>query len=881
MARDVDDELRFHFESRIEELVTLGATPEEARRRAEDEFGDINQVRSDLVSIDHRVAARRHRREYFAETWADVRYALRSLRRSPGLAAGVILLLALGIGANAAMFTFLNAVFLRMPAGVVDPGGLRRLWIYKQFSNDPQYWPGFSYAQYDALRRAVADQARTAIYTQPAKAKIGLGESTAEAQFAKADVSFFKLTGARAEVGRLYDETEDRLDTPQRVAVVSHSYWLRALDGDRGAIGRTIVIDGAKYTIVGVMRDPFVGVDLDAVDVWVPLAFAADGRGDKGAWWKSPNINGFQILLRPAPLANDAQLEQRITAVLRRPDYGWYSDTLTTARFGSIVREAGPGKRVQEVQIGVRLAGVALIVLLIACANVVNLLLGRAVQRQREIAIRLALGISRARLVRFLFAETMLLALAASAAAILVAYIAGSLLRRLLLPDIHWASSPLDASVIGFALGVAIVAAIVAGLIPAWQSARADVNGVIKARAGTGGGPQGSRVRGALLVSQAALSALLLCGAALFVRSLSNVRRLDIGFDAQRVITATVSYDDRSRSSDSTFPARLAELASRISTIPGVRHVALASARPMYSISWLTFFTETDSSRRGFDPTWTAVSAGYFDASGVRLRQGEDFSKSAGGIHAVIVNEAMAKTAWPGRTAIGECMRFGKRTEPCYRVIGVVENSRERSVIEDPAPMYYLPLNDLPVEAKDWKPNYVMLSADPGSAAAVAGTIRGLIRQEFPGGIPSIVRLRDYLDPQYRPWRLGATLFSVFGLLALVVAVIGVYSTTSYGVQQRVQEFGVRIALGARVSDVMRLVLVGGLRVVAIGVLVGIAAAVVAGRLIASLLYGVTPNDPVTAIGVAVCLLVAGGSAALLPAWRAARVDPAATLKSD
>ena len=880
MSRDVDDELRFHFESRIEELVKLGATADEARRRADDEFGDINQVRSDLVSIDHRVAAQRHRREYFADTWADLRYAFRSLRRSPGLAAGVILLLALGIGANAAMFTFLNAVFLRMPAGVVDPGGLRRLWTYKQFGNDPQYWPGFSYAQYDAVRRAVGEHARTAVYVQPFKVKIGLGESSAEAQYVKADVNFFKLTGARAEIGRLYDTTEDRLDSPQRVAVVSHRYWLRALNGDRAALGKAIAIGGSKYTIIGVMREPFVGVDLDAADVWIPLAFSADGRSNKEPWWKSPSVNGFAILLRPGPGANEAQLEQRITAVLRRPDFGWYSDTLTTARFGSIVREAGPGKRVQEIQIGIRLAGVALIVLLIACANVVNLLLGRAVQRQREIAVRLALGISRSRLVRFLFAETLLLALAASVAAILVAYVAGSLLRRLLLPDIHWASSPLDASVVGFALAVAVIAAIVAGLIPAWQSAGADVNSVIKSRSGTGGGAHGSRVRGALLVSQAALSALLLCGAALFVRSLSNVRRLDIGFDTQRVISATVSYDDRSRSSDSTFPARLAGLASRIASIPGVRHVALASARPMYSISWITFFTATDSSRRGFEPTWTAVSPGYFDASGIRLRRGEDFSTVAGA-HSVIVNEAMAKLAWPGRSAIGECMRFGRRTEPCYRVIGVVENSREQSVIEDPAPMYYLPLNDLPVAAKGWTPNYVMLSADPASAASVMGAVRGLIRQEFPGGIPSIVRLKDYLEPQYRPWRLGATLFSVFGLLALVVAVIGVYSTTSYGVQQRVQEFGVRIALGARVSDVMRLVLVGGLRVVAIGVLVGIAAAVVAGRLIASLLYGVTPGDPVTAIGVAVCLLLAGGCAALLPAWRAASVDPAATLKTD
>ena len=470
------------------------------------------------MSIDHRVAAQRHRREYLSDTLADVRYAFRSLRRSPGLAAGVILLLALGIGANAAMFTFLDTVFLRMPAGVVDPGGVRRLWRYHQFNTGAQFWPGFSYGQYDAVRTALGDRARTALYTAPWKVKIGLGESSGEAQFVKAEAGFFALTGARAEIGRLYDSTEDRLDGPQRVAVVSHDYWQRALNGDRSAIGKPIVIAGSRYTVIGVMREPFVGVDLDAADIWIPLAFEAEGRQEKGPWWKSPNINGFQILVRPAPTANDAQLEQRMTPVLRRPDYGWYSDTLSVARFGSIVRAAGPGKQEQEVQIGIRLAGVALIVLLIACANVVNLLLGRAVQRQREIAVRLALGISRSRLVRLLFAETSLLALAACGAALLVAYLAGDLLRRLLLPEVHWASSPLDGRVVGFALGVAVVAAIIAGLIPALQSARADVNDVLKSRS-SGGGREGSRVRSILLVSQAALSALLLCGAGLFVRS--------------------------------------------------------------------------------------------------------------------------------------------------------------------------------------------------------------------------------------------------------------------------------------------------------------------------------------------------------------------------
>ena len=876
IARDVDDELRFHFQSRIEELIALGATPDGARRQTEDEFGDIRQVRNDLMSIDQRVAAHRRRGEQVREMLSDLRYAIRSLRRAPGLTIGVVLLLALGIGANAAMFTFLDTMFLRAPEGVVSPGGLRRLWTYHHFSNGAQYWPGFSYPEFEAVRGAVGNDAKTALYSAPQKTKIGLGESGVEAQVSTASVAFFDLTGARAELGRLYAADEDRLDAPERVAVVSHRYWTNAMDGDRHAAGKPLVIGGKKYTLVGVVGAPFVGVDLDAADIWIPLAFYAEGRGS--GWWKKSETNGFQLLLRPSPEANDAQLEQRLTAALRRPLFGSYGDTATIAEFGSIVRAAGPGKRLQEVEVGVRLAAVAIIVLLIACANVVNLLLGRAVQRQREVAVRLALGIGRWRLIRLLFAETLAMSLAAGVVALLVAYFAGATLRRLLLPDIHWATSPIDWPVVSFALLLTVVASVAAGVIPARQSAGTDVTTVLKSRAG---GVRGSRLRAALVISQAALSALLLCGAALFVRSLVNVRSLDLGFNASRLMTATATYDNHSRKDDPTTPARLAELSRRIARIPGVAHVALAATRPIYSISWIKFYAGADSMSREFNPTYTVVSPGYFAASGIRLLDGGDFADSRSGQHALIVSETMAKRAWPGRRAIGECMYFGTRGGDCYRVIGIVGDSRESAVIEEAKPKYFLSLSDLPPEAKDWTANYVVLSADPARAGAITSAIRSLIREEFPGGIPSIVRLSDYLAPQYRPWELGAKLFTAFGILALVVAVIGIYSTTSYGVQQRVHEFGVRIALGARAVDVVRLVVGEGTRIVAIGVVVGIALAVAAGRFVAALLYGVTPNDPLTALTVGACLLVAGMAAAIVPAWRAARVDPAATLKTD
>ncbi|HEX8941799.1 MAG TPA: ABC transporter permease, partial [Gemmatimonadaceae bacterium] len=759
--------------------------------------------------------------------------------------------------------------------------GVRRLWVMHHFSDGAQFWPGFSYAQYDAVRSAVGRDVATTIYSGPNAIKVGPGESSEKAQVSRANSDFFTLTGARVEIGRLFAPDEERLDAPRRVAVISHRYWQRTFGGDDGVLGKTIALGPNKFTIVGVMCDPFTGVEMDAADVWIPLAFEAESRSVGMPWWKSPNVNAFQVLLRPRAGANDTQLEQRITAALRHPDFGFVSDTGAVARFGSIIRANGPGKKGQEVQIAIRLAGVTIVVLLIACANVVNLLLARAVRRRREIAVRLALGITRARLARLLLTESAVLALAAAAAALLVAYVGGSMLRRLLLPDVHWATSAVDWRVGAFALLVAIMSGVLAGFVPALQSASANVTHALKSGS-TGAGTARSRLRAALVAAQAALSVVLLIGAALFVRSLSNVRHLDLGYDASRFVTASVDFDDHSKLKELGFAARLGLVAERVRAIPGVAHVALATSRPIYSISWLDpFYTDADSSRPGFSPTFFGVSRGYFDAAGIRVLRGRDFSAGAEAAYSMVVNQEMARRAWPGRDPVGQCVYFGARATPCYRVIAVVENARERAIIEEPQPMYFLPVDHLPPIAKGWSANFIAINADPEHLASVLSATRSLLRQEFPAGIPSIVRLSDYLAPQYRPWRLGATLFSSFGLLALLVAIVGIYSTTSYTVQQRTHEFGVRIALGARFGDVVRQVIGEGVRIVALGILCGVGLALVAGRLVASLLYGVKPSDPATAIVIALALLLVAIFAALVPAWRAARVDPVMALRAD
>ena len=882
---DVDDELRFHFDSRVEELVKLGESPSSAHALAAREFGDVHEIRRGLVTIDKRVAAQRSRVEMLRDAAADVRYAIRSLMRTPGAAIAILLTLGLGVGANAAMFTLLETIFVRPPAGVVDPGGVRRVWRLLPMSDGVQFHPRYSYVQFRAISSAVGHRGAVAIFAAPFKRKIGFGESAVQAEVSYASAGFFSLLGVHPGVGRLYSTDEDRLDGHDHVVVLSHDYWTRTYGANPAVIGSTIVVAAQKCTIVGVAQPGFTGIDLDAADIWMPLGLGALGRG-KTPWWQNQNFNGLSIIARPAAGVDERELEQRITAALRDPAIRYMTaDSNTIARFGSIVEANGPGKRSQEQLIAVRLAGVAVIVLLIACANVVNLLLSRAVKRRREIAVRLALGISRARLLRLLLAECTVLAVAAAGVAVIVAYVGGLVLRKLLLPDVHWSRSPLDWSVVLLALVVSSVAGVLAGLLPALQAATSNMTHALKAGSGAGV-IQHSRLRNSLVVAQAALSVVLLVGAMLFVRSLSNVRATNIGFDAKRVMTATATYDDRLRTSDPTLPSRLTELATRMRSLPGVEAVALTDMSPMAGFSWMTYFTETDSVAGSSEwfPTATRVSHGYFDASGIHLVHGRDFPEWSGRAPLeVIVDQTMAKGAWPGRDPIGKCMRFETRNAPCYRVVGVVENSRMDKVIEKPSPKYYLPVDMTPgkIDGISRNPCCVIVRGDPKRTGELTAITRVLIRHEFPGSIPSITWLSDTLEPQYRPWQLGATLFTAFGMLALVVAIVGIYSTVSYGVTQRIHEFGVRIALGAQLRDVLRLVVGEGLRTIALGIAFGIVLAALGGRFIASLLYGVSPGDPMAIAVVVVTLLVVGAAAEFIPAWRAARVDPVTALRAD
>lgn len=571
---DIDAELRFHFEARIEDLIARGLSPDAARAEAVEEFGDVDAVKRGLREIDERVARVRDRAEWFDGVRKDIVYAARSLRRTPAVSLTIILTLALGLGINAAMFSLLDVIFLRPPAGVAHPEQLRRLWVQRGSSTGREFIQGVDYTSYEAVAATMSAGAQSVAYSAPQALSLSNDEHPATAVVSGVTNSYFDLLGVRPAIGRFFSVDENRLDAPALVVVISNGFWHRHFGGDPEVIGRSLSIaDGQygstrlrQYTIIGIAPPHFTGLDLDAVDVWRPIA-AGQQPFDGKPWYRNVNVNDFDMVVRLVPGANQTELAQRATARLRGPGLWFRQDTLALAKLGSIIAARGPAEIASSEQIAARLAGVAIIVLIIACANVINLLLARAVRRQREIAVRLALGISRSRLLRLLVSESLMLSLLAAVAAVLAAWWGGALLRTYLMPDVHWGESPMHWRVFALALGTAVVCGTITGLIPALQSLTPDLTSALKAGA-RDGVVHRSRLRPTLIVVQAALSVVLLVGAGLFIKSLNDARAKDIGYAVDRLAFVEL----RNGAADSAMRAlqsqRLRELQPQIASIP-------------------------------------------------------------------------------------------------------------------------------------------------------------------------------------------------------------------------------------------------------------------------------------------------------------------------
>jgi predicted permease len=876
VAADVDDELSFHLAHRVEQYEASGMSHDDAVTAAGAQLGDADSVRTLLIGIDRRVAHTHDVTLWLDSLRSDLRTSIRSLVRQPTFSAAVVVTLALGLGVNAAMFSFLDRVFLRPPAGIVNPGKLRRFWsVEHDKKGEPvaaQLRVGVE--EQRALTSSFGHDAAIAIYAQQALVRVGSGGDAPSATIVRAAANYLPLLGVHASVGRLFTSEETAIDSPARVAVISDALWRTRFGGDSSVIGKSIALSSEVFTIVGVTPPGFSGVDLERTDIWIPLGKSPIGMDGVVASRGRAQFAG--LLARVSPRISDASLETRATTIIRRANAGKEdADSLERVVTGSIIEARGPGRPKNDVAIAERLGGVAIIVLLIACANVVNLLLARAAARRREIAVRVALGVSRMRLAWLLMVPTVILAFAAGIAAVASAIVTGAVLRSLLVPDVHFADSAIHWRVIVFTLLASLVVGTLSALVPSIQASRPDVTAFLKG-ATQSGTVQRSRLRSTLVAAQAALSVVLLVGAGLFLRSVHNVESIRLGFDVSRLAFAEARFDDW-RAPDSALIARVVD---RVRLVPGVEQVALVGEHPLDGGTWSTQFYTVNDSAHGdlFErPTVTPVSPNYFAATGLRIVRGKGFA--ADGSWSVVVNETMAREYWPTESAIGQCMRLLKPDGRCYTVVGIADDAHQDRVIENHKAHFYVTAAHPP--SPGMRASEIVIRANPARWNTVVALTRRILAEAIPSAQPHVDRMEDLIAPAYRPFRLGAALFSVFGVLALLVSMVGVYSTVTYTVTQRMHEFGVRVALGAQLNDIARLVVGTGLKTVAVGTVLGVGLSLAAGRLIASFLYEVSPSDPPTLVLVVVLLLSVGAAAALAPAWRASRADPVSALRSE
>ena len=873
-AREVEREIRFHLDREAMHKSGTGLDDQEAEAAARRQFGNVTYVREEV-------------RRMTGMDWMDrirqnLSYAVRGLRQSPGFTTAVVLTLGLGLGVNAAMFTLIDQVFVRPPAGVVNPKEVRRLYaalVRPKEATGRMVVGRMWYPDVRAIRR-VDSTAVLGLYRDEQDSVLAkVGDASFGAQRSIADASFFKVLGVRPQLGRFFDASEDDIANPAPVAVISHAMWQRVFAGKPDVVGSVFSVKYRPITVIGVTAEGFSGLDLSRVDFWMPFGNAGSGTVRNGPWYEA-NRGYLSVVTR----FGDAATEQRFLDVASRAAAATkvtlMSDSIGELRSGPIQASLGPGRQGKEVAISIRLAGVALIVLLITLANVSNLLLVRATRREREIAIRRALGVTRRRLFEQLLTESVLLATIGGAVALLLAVWAGSVLRALLLPEVRWPMGVLDPRLAAFAGAGSLIAGVLLGLVPAIHAWRPDLLASLRT-GGKSGVYRRSSLRTGLLVAQAALSVVLLVGSGLFVRSLRNVQAIDVGFDFYSVSTVRILADTGSLKA--SIMAAMPTLLERIAAIPGVESVAAADAGPMLGESYgPATLPGHDSLPKVFGsryPSQRVVTPGYFRTIGQRIVAGREFI--AGDPPSIVVSKEIAQAYWPGQSALGKCIILGEKTGPCRPVIGVTVKTNRMAIINDRDPIGQFYTN-VPAQADADKPVSILVRTPEAARARVAGILPAEVKSIVPGA--AVVQLRPLeqsYDSSLRPWRLGATLFTAMGVLALIVAGVGVYSVIAYAASLRTNEMGIRIALGAKVGDIARLVLGDGLRTVAIGIVVGIALALAAGKLVSSLLYGISPRDPMIMASAAGILSVIGIAACLIPAMRAARVNPVTALRVD
>jgi putative ABC transport system permease protein len=881
MKRDADDELDALIACRVEHLIARGMSSDDARAEAMRRLGaSLDQVRHQL----HTNADQRERRmrvvEFFESVMQDIRYAARGLARHPGFTAVAVLTLAIGVGATTAIFSAVNVLLLR-PLPYARPNELMKAsLILPAEGGHPTLTPGFAYPTYTALRDAQRSFSDLAVYT-PTRATLTSGDvERVDGEYVSA--SYLRTLGLAPERGRDFDRSLDAHAGAPHEVIISYGLWQSRFNADPSTIGRVIDIDREPWTIVGVGPREFRGLSGEA-DVFLPVTtVAADLQG--------PGTSMLSVVARRAPGVTALRAADEMSTLggrlanefpnqMGKLKWEVHTSALDALRLDSLVKRSL-----------LVLFGAAWLVLGIACVNVASLLLGRASARRREIAVRIAIGAGRGRLMRLFLAESLLLSLLGVIASVGVAWVGVRVLASVdptavfrgtrgdaaTIGAVAFSSIALDWQALAFALTTSLVVALLFGLAPAFGSTRASLSDVMTNDRTTAGAGVGRRV---LVVTQIALALVLLVGSGLMVHSLAKLLSVDVGFDAFNVLTFRVSPEDGSIAPESV-PGFYSQMLDRVRAVPGVADAALDSCVPLGRSCRRLSLLRSDvpvpdniyAKVTGLD----VVTSNWFSLMQVRLVRGRSFlpTDRAGGPRVVLLNESAAKTFFGADDPIGKHISVGRAVKDA-EVIGIVGDVRQ---LPDsaPGPTTYVPSAQSPPEAM------IVFVRTMRDAATLGDEIRRAVRDGAPQlPVDDMQTMTQRKGIATARNRFHAMLLTAFALAALLLAAIGLYGVLSFAVTARTREIGIRIALGAERASVQRLVIGEGLVLVAVGVGIGLAGALAGARVLRTFLFDLTPSDPVTYATIIVVLGVTAVLASWAPGRRASRVDPVIALRAE
>jgi len=874
VARDVEDEVAFHLEMKAAELVAAGHSRAEADRLARQHFGNVDRERRALREGEASFERQQQRWGGWGEWGRDVRHTLRQAQRSPGFALLVIATLALGVGATTAIFSAVYAILLA-PLPFAEPDRLVRV-MRQTPGRVAQSSSGGDFLEFQRTSRTLTGLASYYVST-------GNLASDGEPQrvvIARVSHNFLGVLGVVPAPGRSFTPAEDTYKAAE-VAVLSHAAWQRLFGGDPKVVGRTFRMDRQEVQVVGVL--PPGREYPETAELWLPMKPEPEMMSDenRGASW-------LRLVGRLAPGVTLAQANAEFEAMSRSITERFPVDRAETTSTLVPLADVLLGDVRQPLWV---LLGAVAMVLLIACTNVAALLLGRVMARDGELALRTALGAGRGRLMRQLLTESVTLGLAGAVAGVGVAAL---LVRALvaLAPDIpRLAGVTLNPVVLAFSAALGIVTGLLFGVVPAWHAGRHDLHGALRASArSVGGTRRAARVRGSLVVGQFALALVLLTGAGLLMRTFGNLRNVDPGFTtAQRtVFTVTLPQDGSFDGSYGGVEGQrnfLRNLMPKLENIAGVQRVGASLGMPLSPGNFVLGF-EVDGrpkSQPGQEPEaqLRVATPGYFPAMGIPLRRGRTFGADdrAGAPIAIVVSEQLARQYFPGEDVVGRRLVFSwsrDSVDLAGEVVGVVGDTKQGTLEDDPPPLAYVAADQWPVDQY----TFVLESSLP---SGVLGREVVRVVHEVDPELPvyDLQPAEALMEGALSTARFYLLLMALFAALAMVLAALGIYGVMAYGVQQRRRELGIRMALGASLGGVQRLVVGEGLRLAAIGVALGVAGALSLGGVLREILHGVGPHDPLTLLAVVCILLVTAVAACVVPARHAAGIDPQRAVRED